>query len=212
MAYLPRSLPTYFWIEGGERGIQDAERLRVQRAVDGSGGRVWYLERWYSAADALTPTTRWLEESRFLRRQNQVGQSGRLSLYVRESAPAATVPAGVRFAGGLVLESFTILAAPLAAGGVVPVRLRWRAEEGDGAGLITGFVHLLAENDLSHRVAESDRFLFDGQQPDHSPPGKYVLVDGLYRSQSGEHLRRTDASGDDFAYLTTIQIVAPTGQ
>jgi hypothetical protein len=77
-------------------------------------------------------------------------------------------------------------------------------------------------------VAESDRFLLDGQQPTRSPlrpgqssaqghlialpaelpPGKYVLVAGLYRSDTVERLRREDASGDDFVYLTTIEVAA----
>ena len=237
MAYLPVRLPVWFWMEGSERGIGGEERAEVLAAVEKnaerSGERLWLLERWHSSADDLTATARWLEENRFLLRQNQVGESGRLSLYVLESVPTTTVPAGVRFVGGLTLEEFTIPAAPLTAGTALPVRLRWHAADdarpSPVTGPITDFVHLLAERDLSQRVAESDRFLLDSQQPARSPlrpgessgqghllslpadlpPGKYVLVAGLYQSQTVERLRRADTTGDDFVYLATVDVVAP---
>jgi hypothetical protein len=226
MAYQPAPLPVLFWMEGSERGIHDDERARAGLAE--RGGRLWLLERWRSSADDLTPTVRWLEEHRYLGWQKQIGESGLLSLFVREPVATTTIPAGVRFAGGLTLESFTIPARPVLAGTDIPVRLAWQADGDVLPGPITSFVHLLAESDLSQRVAESDRFLLDGQQPTRSPlrpgqssaqghlialpaelpPGKYVLVAGLYRSDTVERLRREDASGDDFVYLTTIEVAA----
>ena len=228
MAYQPGPLPVLFWMEGTERGIHDDERVQALSAAGERGGRLWLLQRWHSSADDLTPTLRWLEDVRFLGWQEQIGGSGLLSLYVREAVPTTTIPAGVGFAGGLTLESFAIPAGPVLAGAELPVRLGWQADGNFPPGPITSFIHLLAESDLSQRVAESDRFLMDSQQPARSPlrpgesssqghlidlpaglpPGKYVLVAGLYRSDSLERLRRVDASGDDFVYLTTIEVVA----
>jgi hypothetical protein len=228
MAYQPAPLPVLFWMEGSERGIRDDERAWALSAAAERGGRLWLLQRLHSAADDLTPTLRWLEEVRFLGWRQQIGESGLLSLYVQEPVPMTTIPAGVRFAGGLTLESFTIPAGPVAVGTDLPVRLGWRADGNVPPGPITSFVHLLAESDLSARVAESDRFLLDSQQPARSPlrpgesssqghliplpgdlpSGKYVLVAGLYRSDTLERLRRVDVSGDDFVYLTTIEVVA----
>ena len=228
MAYQPAPLPVLFWMEGSERGIHDDERARALSAAAEQNRRLWLLQRWHSAADDLTPTVRWLEEERFLLRQNQIGESGLLSLYVGQPVAMTTIPARVRFTGGLTLESFTIPTAPVQAGTDLPVRLGWQANGSVPPGPITSFVHLLAESDLSQRVAESDRFLLDSQQPASSPlrpgqsspqghliplptdlpPGKYVLVAGLYRSDTVERLRREDASGDDFVYLTTIEVGA----
>ncbi|MGB5049172.1 MAG: hypothetical protein WBO46_09575 [Caldilineaceae bacterium] len=228
MAYARVSLPVSFWMEGSERGIRDDERARVLATATESGGRFWLLERWHSPADALTPTARWLETQRYLAQQTDIGASGRLSLFVAEAVPTTTVPAGVTFQGGLLLENFTVPAGVVTAGTDLPVRLGWRAEESVRPGPITSFVHLLAERNLSQRVAESDRFLLDSQQPARSPlrpgqsvaqghllrlprelpPGRYVLVAGLYDSETVERLRRDDASGDDFVYLTTFDIVS----
>lgn len=236
MAYQPQALPIFFWMEGSERGIGEAERTRLQGAVqagvDAGGGRIWHLERLYSPADGLTPTVRRLEADYFLAAQAEIGQSGRLSCYIPGGA-LTTVPAAVGFESGLTLEAFAIPPGALTAGAYLPVRLTWRAEAAGESGPITGFVHLLAEAELSRRVAESDRFLYDSRQPGHSPlqsgesrgqghllslhaelpAGKYVLVAGLYRSQDGVRLRRTDGSGDDFVYLTTFSVTAaPSGQ
>ncbi|RLT41348.1 MAG: hypothetical protein DWI57_07095 [Chloroflexi bacterium] len=227
MAYQSAPLPVLFWMEGGERGIHDDERAGVLSAAERSG-RLWLLQRWHSSADELTPTLRWLEEERYLSWQQQIGASGLLSLYVNEPMPTTTIPARVGFVGGLTLESFAIPAGPVLAGAELSVRLGWQADGNAPPGPVTSFVHLLAESDLSQRVAESDRFLLDSQQPARSPlrpgasssqghllalpaglpPGRYVLVAGLYRSDTVERLRRKDASNDDFVYLTTIEVVA----
>lgn len=228
MAYGRAPLPVRFWIEGGERGIRDDERRRALAHAAGVSDRLWLLERLHSVADPLTPTVRWLEEERFLMEQRAIGESGQLSLYVQGDTPLATVPAGVAFAGGLTLESFAVPAAPVAAGAELPLRLHWRAAEAIPPEPITSFVHLLAESDLSQRVAESNRFLLDGRQAERSllwvgqtagmghllslpgelPPGRYVLVAGLYRSESVTRLVRAD-NADDFVYLTTLEIIAP---
>ena len=233
MAYQAQPLPIFFWMEGSERGIGDEERQQLRRAVQAGaevgGGRIWHLERLYSPVDGLTPTVRWLEADYFLAAQAEIGASGRLSRYVSGGA-LTTVPAAAGFEGGLTLEAFAILPGAPRAGASLPVRLLWRAEAGSDSGPITGFVHLLDERDLSRRVAESDRLLYDSLQPGHSPlpsgassgqghllalpadlpGGKYVLVAGLYRSQDGARLRRIDGSGDDFVYLTTLEVTNET--
>jgi len=226
MAYQTPALPVWFWMEGSERGIHPEERLHVLTNAAKGSGRLWLLQRWHSPVDELTPTVRWLEEQRFLFQQTYVGESGLLSLYTQGSGSSTTVPAGVHFQGGLTLESFAVPDAPMTAGAELPVRLFWRADDTVSPDPITSFVHLIAESDLSRRVAESDRFLLDSRQPDISPlqpgkivgqghliflpadlpPGKYVLVSGLYQSQTVVRLHREDATGDDFVYLTTIDV------
>lgn len=228
MAYARPPLPVWFWIEGGERGIRAEERAAALAAAAAGSDRLWLLRRLHSAADPLTPTVRLLERERFWVRDVQMGSSGRLSLYVPEAVPLAAVPSGLAFEEGLTLESFAIPSAPVAAGSSLPLRLAWRAGDSPPPEAITSFVHLLPESDLSARVAESDRLLLDGRQSERSllaagesaalghllplpadlPPGRYVLVTGLYRSESLSRLRRADPAGDDFVYLTTLAIVS----
>jgi hypothetical protein len=97
------------------------------------------------------------------------------------------------------------------------------ANTGLPAGGIVGFVHLL--NDAEN-IAQHDRLLLDPQNFDQSlllpgqtvsqgyglsipaglAPGSYPLIAGLYLNHTGQRLRRTDGTPDDFLYLTNIDI------
>lgn len=232
MAHLTHPLPTYAWIESEPRAIQPAEREQIWQAVQAGSQRVWLFERWLTQNDPTGPTATWLDESAFPVEQQWFDQSGKLTLYVLadRSLPVTPTVLNIPFQGGLKLVDFAMPAATAAPGEVLKVRLTWQAEAtGDSSQLsgqnLIAFAQLVDQT-AGRPVAQSDRLLVDLRHIKQSPllpgqtasqgyglslptdlaSGEYPLIVGLYETENGQRLRRTDGSPDDFLYLTTIKI------
>jgi hypothetical protein len=228
MAYAPIAMPTYLWVESGERAIWPQEREFVARSVAARSERIWHLERWQGPLASLSLTTQWLEAETFLISRRQALGSGSLSLFVRQDQTWATIPQNVHFEHGFSLQGFTLPQRELTVGELLPVRLHWQTEAVTTAQqAIVAFLHLLPSDNATHPLVQSDRLLMDPAFPERSllrfdqqnqqghslplpkdlSPGNYVLVAGLYEWKSSQRLSRIDGSGDDFIYLTTLSIV-----
>jgi hypothetical protein len=232
MAYLDRPLPTYAWIESEPKAIQPGEREQLWQAVQAESGQVWLFERWLTQKDPLSQTAARFNQAAFPVQEWWFERSGKLTRYVLadEAQAVAAVPLNIPFQGGLTLVDFAVMEGQVRPGGIVKVRLTWRAEApaqlaqaGLSEGRVVGFVHLV---DKARSLAQQDRLLLDLYEIERSPllpgqtvaqgyglsvadglaPGSYPLIGGLYLVSSGQRLQRADGSPDDFVYLTNVRV------
>ncbi len=233
MAYLDPPLPTFAWIESEPRAIQPAERERVWQAAQARTRRVWLFERWLTQSDPMSVTAAGLNQEAFPIQEQWFARSGKLTLYAlaAEAESPPPTPLNIPFQGGLTLVDFRIVDAPFPPGETLKLRLTWQAATGDELAAqgvpveaITVFTQLLNQATPAQPVAQYDRLLVDWQHVEQSPllpgqtisqgyglllpddllPGDYPLVVGLYQATTGQRLRRTDGSPDDFLYLANI--------
>lgn len=230
MARSPIAMPTYLWVEAGERAILAQEREWLAQSVQARRGAIWLLERWRDPLAPLSESQRWLESAAFLERSDRLPGSGDLSRYLRPADLAgawATLPAQAHFEGDIRLTGLTLPDGDALAPGAerLGLRLHWQAEDTiQAAQPLIAFLHLLPESG-GPALAQSDRLLWDPALPDRGllragegvaqghllrlpgdlPPGGYVLVAGLYDPQSGQRSARVDQPDDDFVYLITLQ-------
>jgi hypothetical protein len=151
-----------------------------------------------------------------------------------DSQSPATTPLNIPFQGGLVLLDFAVGddGPTVQPGGTLKLRLTWQAAVSDPrpqdipyAG-ITAFAQLLDQSTPAQTIAQNDRLLVDLQNLAQSPlrpgqtiqqgyglqlpvdlaPGSYPLIVGLYDSATGQRLRRTDGSPDDFLFLANVVV------
>ncbi|MCS7179065.1 MAG: glycosyltransferase family 39 protein [Anaerolineae bacterium] len=128
----------------------------------------------------------------------------RLALYGLGPLPAEPwVAVRAHFGPEILLHGYTVGAGPFAPGDVLPVTLFWEATAPPGRYKV--FLHLLdaagrlvAQNDAEPRGDLSPTFIWSvGERvtdrhgvylPPELPPGRYRLVAGMYRTDTGERL------------------------
>jgi mannosyltransferase len=172
--------------------------------------RLWVVDYGASEADPTGIVTTWLSQHAFLAGHQWFG-SPQLLLYVAATAPASATAAGIRFANGAELQSYSVSPQVAGPGAAVEITLNW-LDTAPMTDRYTVFTHVLDAND--HVVAQHDGEPAGGTKPTTEwqpgevvqdrhgavlpaqlPSGTYGIEVGMYRPQTGTRANVLDSAG-----------------